>query len=104
MRTVFANGGPMTQKHLDVLASRRYNVHMSTETKRSTIYLDPAIHRAVKLKSASTSRSISDIVNDALRESLREDQEDLAAFDARAKEPVISYEAMLEKLKADGKI
>lgn len=104
MKTVFATDGQMTQKHLDVLALRRYNVHMSTETKRSTIYLDPAIHRAVKLKSASTSRSISDIVNDALRESLREDQEDLAAFDARAKEPVISYEAMLEKLKADGKI
>ncbi len=104
MKTVFATGGPMTQKHLDVLASHRYNVHMSTESKRSTIYLDPAIHRAVKLKSASTSRSISDIVNDALRESLREDQEDLAAFEARAKEPVISYEAMLAKLKADGKI
>lgn len=77
---------------------------MSTETKRSTIYLDPAIHRAVKLKSATTSRSISEIVNDALRESLREDQEDLAAFDVRAKEPVITYEAMLAKLKADGKI
>ena len=104
MKTVFATGGPMTQKHLDVLASNRYNAHMSTETKRSTIYLDPAIHRAVKLKSAATSRSISDIVNDALRESLREDQEDLAAFDARAKEPVFSYEAMLAKLKADGKI
>jgi hypothetical protein len=77
---------------------------MSVRSKRSTIYLDPDLHRAVKIKSADTSRSISDIINDALRASIREDQEDLAAFDDRAAEPVISYEALLKKLKADGTI
>ena len=77
---------------------------MATQPKRSTIYLDPELHRAVKLKSAHSNRSISDIVNDSLRSALREDEEDLAAFEERAPEPVMSYEALLSKLKADGKI
>lgn len=77
---------------------------MSVDVKRATIYLDPDLHRAVRLKSAQTSRSISDIVNESLRESLREDQEDLEAFEQRASEPVMSYESLLKKLKADGKI
>ena len=77
---------------------------MSIQQKRSTIYLDPDLHRAVKLKSAHTNRSISDIVNDSLRNALREDEEDLAAFEQRANEPVMSYETLLAKLKADGKI
>ena len=77
---------------------------MSVQQKRSTIYLDPDLHRAVKIKSAHTNRSISDIVNDSLRTALREDEEDLAAFEERANEPVLSYEALLAKLKADGKI
>jgi hypothetical protein len=56
------------------------------------------------MKSAVTNQSISDIVNESLLESLREDQEDLAAFDERADEPNVSYEEFLSKLKADGKI
>jgi hypothetical protein len=77
---------------------------MSVDLKRATIYFDPDLHRAVRLKSVQTSRSISDIVNESLRESLREDQEDLEAFEQRASEPVMSYETLLKKLKADGKI
>jgi hypothetical protein len=77
---------------------------MTVQLKRSTIYLEPDLHRAVRLKSAHTNRSISDIVNDSLRESLREDQEDLAAFEERAGETNVSYEEFLSKLKADGKI
>ncbi len=77
---------------------------MATQTKRSTIYLEADLHRALRLKSAHSNRSISDIVNDSLRTALREDQEDLGAFEKRASEPVISYEALLAKLKADGKI
>lgn len=77
---------------------------MTLPPKRSTIYLDPELHRAIRLKSAHTNRSISDIVNDSLREALREDQEDLDAFEKRASEPVMSYETLLAKLKADGKI
>lgn len=77
---------------------------MALPPKRSTIYLDPELHKAIRLKSAHTNRSISDIVNDSLREALREDQEDLDAFEKRASEPVMSYETLLKKLKADGKI
>lgn len=77
---------------------------MTVELKRATIYFDPELHQAVRLKSAHTHRTISDIVNESLRLALREDQEDLQAFEKRAFEPVISYEALLAKLKADGKI
>ncbi|MET0984859.1 MAG: ribbon-helix-helix protein, CopG family [Steroidobacteraceae bacterium] len=72
--------------------------------KRATIYLEPALHKAVRLKAAHTHRSMSEIVNDAVRQALREDQEDLAAFDDRVAEPTISYEALLKDLKAHGKL
>ncbi|KPD23775.1 MULTISPECIES: hypothetical protein [Idiomarina] len=77
---------------------------MSETTKRSTIYFDPQLHAALRLKSAHTHRSVSDIVNDAVRAALAEDQEDLAAFEDRVAEPTISYEALLDDLKAHGKI
>jgi len=77
---------------------------MATMTKRSTIYFDPALHQALRIKSAEISRSVSDLVNDAVRELLSEDAEDLAAFDERANEPLISYADMLKGLKANGKI
>ena len=77
---------------------------MSTMTKRSTIYFDPVLHRALRMKAAETSRSVSELVNDAVRENLSEDAEDLAAFDQRSGEPLISYEDMLKRLQADGRI
>jgi hypothetical protein len=77
---------------------------MATVAKRATIYLDPVLHKALKLKSAETSRSISDLVNTAIRESLAEDAEDLAAFDQRADEALISYDEMIKRLKIDGRI
>ena len=72
--------------------------------KRATVYFEPALHRAIRLKAAHTHRSISEIVNDAVRMSLREDEEDLAAFEDRVGEPEISYEALLKDLKAHGKL
>ncbi len=69
---------------------------------RSTVYLDPDLHKALRLKSAHSRRSMSEIVNDALRQALREDQEDLAAVKSRAKERALNYEDFLAKLKADG--
>ena len=75
---------------------------MATRAKRSTVYLDPVLHKALKLKAVETSRSISDLVNAAVREALAEDAEDLAAFDERADEPLISYDEMVKRLKADG--
>jgi len=73
-------------------------------SKRATIYLDPDLHRILKFKALETSRSISDLVNDAIKHDLAEDQEDLEAFKKRAKEKSISYEGLLKELKSDGKI
>jgi hypothetical protein len=77
---------------------------MATLNKRATVYFDPDIHRALRLKAAETARSISDLVNDSLRLSLAEDAGDLEAFEARAGEPLLSYEEMVKRLKADGRI
>lgn len=77
---------------------------MNESSKRATIYFEPELHHAIRLKAAHTHRSVSDIVNDAVRQALREDQEDLAAFEDRIAEPVISYESLLKDLKAHGKL
>ncbi|NCJ05403.1 CopG family transcriptional regulator [Synechococcales cyanobacterium C] len=77
---------------------------MSETSKRSTVYFDPQLHAALRLKAAHTYCSLSDLVNDAVRAALVEDQEDLAAFDERASEPTMSYEALLDDLKARGKL
>ena len=77
---------------------------MGTAAKRATIYLDPTLHKALKLKSIETSRSVSDLVNQAVKEALAEDAEDLAAFEERANEPMLSYDEMVRKLKNDGRI
>ena len=73
---------------------------MDTAAIRATIYFEPEIHKAIRLKAADTHRTLSDIVNEAVRAALREDQEDLAAFEERVAEPIISYEALLKDLKA----
>jgi hypothetical protein len=77
---------------------------MATPAKRATIYLDPHIHKALKLKALETSRSVSDLVNQAVREALAEDAEDLAAFEQRADDPLVSYDEMVRRLKKDGRI
>lgn len=77
---------------------------MSEFTSRATVYLDPSLHKALKLKAVETSRSLSDLVNEAIRMNLAEDAEDLAAFDARKKEPTLSFEQFVKDLKRHGKI
>ncbi len=77
---------------------------MANQTKRATIYLEPELHKALKLKAAETSRSISDLVNTAVRETLTEDAEDILAFEDRAGEKLISYDEMVKRLKKDGLI
>ena len=77
---------------------------MAAPAKRATIYLDPYIHKALKLKALETSRSVSDLVNQAVRETLAEDAEDLAAFEQRADDPLVSYDEMVRRLKKDGRI
>lgn len=76
---------------------------MSTsDAVRSTVYLDPELHQALRLKSAHSRRTMSDLVNEALRQALREDEEDLAAVRTRAREKPLDYESFLAKLKANG--
>jgi hypothetical protein len=77
---------------------------MTTQAKRATIYLDPDLHKALRLKSAETSRSISDLVNNAIKDALAEDADDIVAFEERAREPLISYDEMVKRLKRDGRI
>lgn len=77
---------------------------MIPQTKRATVYLDPELHKALRLKAVETSRSISELVNDAIREALAEDAEDIAAFEKRSREPLISYDEMVKRLKRDGRI
>lgn len=77
---------------------------MATQAKRATIYFDPELHKALKMKSVETSRSITDLVNEAVREALSEDAEDIIAFENRTDEPLISYDEMIKKLKKNGSI
>ena len=75
---------------------------MTTQNKRTTIYLDPELHKALRLKAAAASCSITELINEAVRESLAEDAEDNAAFTVRENEPLISYDEMVKRLKKDG--
>jgi len=75
-----------------------------TKAKQATIYFDRNIHRAIKLKAAGSNRSISDVVNEAVRNLLAEEQKNLLAFEAQDYEPVMSYEDLLNDLKSEGKI
>lgn len=77
---------------------------MSTQTKRTTIYFDPLLHKALRVQSAETDRSISDLVNEAVRLSLAEDLEDIAAFAERAHEPDLPFADVLRDLQQRGKI
>ncbi len=77
---------------------------MTTLSKRSTIYLQPELHKALRIKSVETSRSMSELINEAVATTLAEDADDLAIFEERGNEPLISYEDMVKELKRDGKI
>ena len=77
---------------------------MTTQSRRTTIYMDPDLHKALRLKAAALSRTVSDLVGEAVRISLAEDAEDIAAFEDRVKEPLVSYDEMVKRLKKDGRI
>lgn len=77
---------------------------MTIQSRRTTIYLDADLHKALRLKAVENSRTVSDLVNEAVRESLAEDAEDITAFTDRVNEPLISYDEMVTKLKKNGRI
>jgi len=74
------------------------------EPKRATVYFEPAIHRALRLKAADSDRSISELVNEAVKKSLDEDAEDLSAFDERRRERSLRFEDAVKRLKRRGAI
>jgi hypothetical protein len=73
-------------------------------SKRATIYLDADLHRAARIKAMEVETSVSDLVNAALRQSLAEDADDLAAFRDRVKEPNLDFEAVVKDLRRRGKL
>ncbi len=75
-----------------------------SSARRATVYLDPEIHRALRVKAAETDQSISDLVNAAVRETLSEDAQDLAAYRTRAREPNLDFETVLKDLRRRGKL
>lgn len=75
-----------------------------TTSKRATVYFDPSLHRALRVKALETDQSLSELVNDAVRAALAEDADDLATARARAKEPNLRFEDVLKDLKRRGKI
>ncbi len=77
---------------------------MAVMTKRTTVYLDPELHQALRLKAAVTDRSVSQLINEMIRDQLGQDADDLEVFRERADEPVIDYESLLEELRAHGKL
>ena len=85
------------------MTSCRYGCSMGS-AKRATVYLDPDLHRAVRVKAAETERSVSELLNEALRQSLAEDAEDLEASRARAREPSLDFEKILKDLRRRGKL
>jgi hypothetical protein len=86
------------------MTSKRYISNMTTATKRATVYLDSQIHRALRLKSAETEKSISELVNAAVKVSLSEDADDLAMFEARSSEPNLCFEDVVKDLRKRGKL
>jgi len=72
--------------------------------KRATVYFDPLLHRALRLKAAETDRSISELVNEAVKVALSEDADDIEAFDIREKEADYSFENVVKDLKRRGKL
>lgn len=77
---------------------------MAQLSRRATVYFDPAIHKALRMKAAQTQQSISELVDEALRTTMTEDAEDLEAFEVRSGDRLVGYEEMVKKLKADGRL
>ncbi len=77
---------------------------MKSFTKRATVYFDPDLHRALRLKAAQQDQSLSALVNDAVQRALAEDAIDLSAFEERANEQSLPFESVLKELRLRGKL
>ena len=72
--------------------------------KRATVYFEADVHRALRLKAAASDRSISDMVNDAVKVALAEDAEDSVAFFNRKDEKSLSFDTFVQRLRRRGRI
>lgn len=77
---------------------------MGAAAKRATVYFDPEIHRALRIKAAELDQSISDLVNEAVKQTLAEDAEDLAAFEERTRERSTSFERVVREMRRRGEL
>jgi len=75
-----------------------------SQAKRATVYFEPEVHKALRLKAAASEKTISDMVNDAVKSSLAEDVDDLSAFDERKREPNLDFEQFVKALRRRGKL
>jgi len=73
-------------------------------SKRATVYFDPDVHQALRVRAATSSQSLSELVDEAVKLLMNEDREDLLTIEDRIAEPEISYEALLKDLKKHGKL
>src|SRR2546430_12846425 len=89
-------------RRLDAITPKRYDCAMD-DSKRATVYFDAEVHQALRLKAAAADRSISDVVNEAVRVALAEDAEDLTAFDKRKAERSVSFESFVRSLRQRGR-
>ena len=91
---------------VDALTLERHDITLVVmpELKRATVYFDPSLHRALRVKAAHTDRTLSELVNAAVRRTLAEDAQDLAIFADRAKEPAVSFEDVLKDMRRRGKL
>ena len=92
------------KQHLDIMTLWCYIGNVKPAQKRTTVYFDPDLHRALRLRAAETDRSVSELVNEAVKLGLAEDAEDLEAFEKRLHEPNLEFEQVLKDLKRRGKI
>lgn len=74
------------------------------ETKRATVYFDATIHQALRIRAAASNRSISEMVNDAVRLSLAEDADDFNDAELRQSEQSLSFESFVRELRSSGRL
>ena len=72
--------------------------------KRATVYFEADVHRALRLRAAANDRSMSDMINDAVKAALAEDVADLEAFEERRKERSTPFENFVKGMKRRGRL
>jgi hypothetical protein len=86
------------------MTSCRYPASMDASSKRATVYFDAAVHRALRVKAAETDRSVSELVNEAVRASLSEDADDLLTVEEREGEPALSFADVVKDMRRRGQL